>query len=296
LNFDLILAETPIQTHGTYVTDVVGLETSLESRHQLSEEEHLEELRQRSETRAAYLRARLLIQILSLRDLESLETLRAPWWPAARIYAIRQQLERWSFMVEQALTTAHNDGAVADPLRPTPIDAPRQRPTLSLRIRWTNRLLSDVYSSTSLAPGLPAVHSSPEPEAPAVEGQLQVPEVATPTPSFPLASLTRFTLRCGGELSSHDRHCLGMSAMILSGRSSADSSQAGTPPPPPVLDLRMSIPAEGAPTSSITTHSPCKGVFRYCHQCGSQYLQASTTASNTLDRACFCRIGTSMQK
>ncbi|KAG0290635.1 hypothetical protein BGZ96_005916 [Linnemannia gamsii] len=107
--------ETPVQTHGAYVTDGAELEVSQESRHQLSEEEHLDESRQESETRAAYLRARLLMQIFSLGNLGSLETLRAPWWPAARIYTIRQQLERWSFMVEQALATTRKDVAVADP-------------------------------------------------------------------------------------------------------------------------------------------------------------------------------------
>ncbi|KAF9361206.1 hypothetical protein BGX26_005030 [Mortierella sp. AD094] len=66
-----------------------------------SAEEALEQLRQFSETQAAYQRARHLIRILTLNGLETLETLRAPWWPAARIYTIRQQLERWSFMIEQ---------------------------------------------------------------------------------------------------------------------------------------------------------------------------------------------------
>lgn len=293
-HFDFILAETPVQTHGAYVTDATELETSQGSRHQLSEEEYLEESRQESETRAAYLRARLLMQIFSLGNLGSLETLRAPWWPAARIYTIRQQLERWSFMVEQALATTRNDGAVADPVGLTPIDTPQQRSTPSLRTHWTNRLLSDVDSSTNSVSRPPAVHSSLDLEISVVEGQPQVPEVTTPGPSFPLASLKRLTLRCGGELGPHDRHCLGISAMILSGRSSTDSSQAGTPPS--AIDPRMSIPSDNDPPSLTTTHSPCKGVFCYCRQCGSQYLQASTTASNSLHKACFCRRANSMQK
>ncbi|KAF9407022.1 hypothetical protein BGZ94_002859 [Podila epigama] len=76
----------------------------------LTEEEDLEICRQQAETRAAYQRARLLIRILASGRLEALETLRVPWWPATRIYTIRQQLERWSFMIEQAIATASSSG------------------------------------------------------------------------------------------------------------------------------------------------------------------------------------------
>ncbi|KAI8602361.1 hypothetical protein EDD21DRAFT_403715, partial [Dissophora ornata] len=80
--------------------------TMFDEVNRLAEDEILEQQRQHSETRAAYQRARLLIRILSLTGLDTLETLRAPWWPAARIYTIRQQLERWSFMIEQAQDVA----------------------------------------------------------------------------------------------------------------------------------------------------------------------------------------------
>ncbi|KAI7831133.1 hypothetical protein BC939DRAFT_473202 [Gamsiella multidivaricata] len=66
----------------------------------LPQENILEQERRQSETRAAYQRARILIRILSLNGLDTLQTLRAPWRPAAKIYVIRQQLERWSFMFE----------------------------------------------------------------------------------------------------------------------------------------------------------------------------------------------------
>ena len=56
--FTFTLAETTVQTHGTYVADATGLEPSQETGRQFSEEEHLEESRQQLETRAAYLRAR----------------------------------------------------------------------------------------------------------------------------------------------------------------------------------------------------------------------------------------------
>lgn len=280
------------------MTDATELEASQETGSQLLEEEYLEDLRQQLETRAAYLRARLLMQILSLGDLGSLETLRAPWWPAARIYTIRRQLERWSFVVEQALATAHNEGAAIDQQQPavsTPMDAPQQTPTPPPRSHWTNRLLSGEDTSTISTRRQASGYSSPMTGVPEVDTQPQIPgATTTPTPLFPLASLTKFTLRYGGEMSSHDRHCLGISAMILSGRSSTDSSQAGTPPPPATTDPRTSIFSDSNPPSLTVTHSPWKGVFRYCHHCGSQYLQISTAASNPLHKACFCRRSTPM--
>ncbi|KAK3838394.1 MAG: hypothetical protein JOS17DRAFT_729904 [Linnemannia elongata] len=238
------------------------------------------------------------MRILSLRDLGSLETLRAPWWPAARIYTIRRQLEKWSFVVEQALATAHDEGADIDQSQSaglTPMDALQPTPTPSPRCHWINRFLSGEDTSTISTWRPAAAHSRPMPEAPEVETQPQIPEATTaPTPVFPLASLTKFNLRYGGEMSSHDHHCLGISAMILSGRSSADSLHAGTPPPQAITDPRTSISSESNPPSLTATHSPWNGMFRYCHHCGSQYLQISTTASNPLHGACFCRRSTPM--
>ncbi|KAI1320393.1 hypothetical protein EDD11_001196 [Mortierella claussenii] len=265
-------------------------------------EEELEQNRWRSETRVSYQRARLLIRILSLDGLESLETLRAPWWPATRIYTIRQQLERWSFLIEQSLATAEavKEGymtdevvgaAVATTAAKEELDSTvnlrrmqedsiedvaadtHQITLVPWRARWTNSLPT---SSRAFAP-MPAGGLHPAVN----EGQpRQAPLIAKYFP--PLPNLSKFTLRAGGEVVSHERHSIGASVLVLSGRSSVSSSLSNTPSDP-------SASSETAADQKLST--PCRPTFRYCHRCGSQYLDnnhTSDTSSISGHGKCFC--------
>lgn len=76
--------------------------------------------------------------------------------------------------------------------------------------RWTNGLSTE-------RPGL-ASDSDDQADSSLAESQQHLPSPGSTR--FPLASLTRFSLRSGGDIVSHERHCLGTSALILSGRSS----------------------------------------------------------------------------
>ncbi|KAI9235748.1 MAG: hypothetical protein BYD32DRAFT_488625 [Podila humilis] len=231
----------------------------------LTEEEDLEISRQQAETRAAYQRARLLIRILSSGQLEALETLRVPWWPATRIYTIRQQLERWSFMIEQAIASNSSPssnqeqqgvpwGQQAAPT--STLASPRMEftdfgpPFAPWSSRWTNSLSIE-------RPGL-ASNSDGQ-----VDSESQQHRHSPGSTRFPLASLTRFSLRSGGDIVSHERHCLGTSALILSGRSSTvypcsiASSTGSSSPIHQSTSLPSSIPvAHDSSASTSASVSP----------------------------------------
>ncbi|KAF9438009.1 hypothetical protein BGZ76_010213 [Entomortierella beljakovae] len=245
-----------------------------------SDREALEQLRQYSETRAAYQRARLLVRILSLNGLETLETLIAPWWPAARIYTIRQQLERWSFMIEQAqssATTSTQESEFVEYINKNELPSAShetvsqessgvQSTFAPWHTRWSNGIDSSISESTQTRDGSMKTFSSQIKQAPV-------------SVSFPLPSLLRFTLRSGGEVVSHERHSIGESAMILSGHSSAASSLSVTPPhipDPTTLHGMLHTSAAILPLSK-------RPVFKYCHHCGSQYLSDSN-----VNKTCFC--------
>lgn len=278
----------------------------------------MEITRQQAETRAAYQRARLLIRVLSSGQMEVLETLRVPWWPATRIYTIRQQLERWSYMIEQAVVSnsaPHSNlegqevfwGQQADPTSTLP--SPRvgitgiRQPFAPWSSRWTNDLSTERTGQTS-------ENNQVDSSLPESQQDLHSPG----STRFPLASLTRFSLRSGGDIVSHERYCLGTSALILSGRSSTmypssiESSTPSTPPhhqstPIPVAHSDSSassstsispVSVPSSPSASFSSSSTSgsssdpetgypnnrlgelsKSTFRYCQHCGSQYLASS---------------------
>ncbi|KAF9207960.1 hypothetical protein BGZ49_010156 [Haplosporangium sp. Z 27] len=189
-----------------------------------SEEETLEQLRQFFETRAAHQRARLLIRILTLNDLKILETLRAPWWPAARIYTIRQQLERWSFMIEQtqaatataSVQTHEMMEDIADEIgllkmfseEHSPADTSIQSSFLPWHTRWTNVIGTQRHGGVnSKEPSIPENLASQQ------ETSTTTSQQPLTTIVFPLPNLSRFILRSGGEVISHERHSIGESAM-----------------------------------------------------------------------------------
>lgn len=215
----------------------------------MTEEEDLEITRQQAETRAAYQRARLLIRILSSGQLEALDTLRVPWWPATRIYTIRRQLERWSYMIEQAI--ASNSAPPSNPeeqrifwgqqAAPVPtLASPRvgiadfRQPFAPWSSRWTNGISTERTGQISDKDQFET--SSPEDEQ-----HLHSPG----STRFPLASLTRFSLRSGGDIVSHERRCLGTTALILSGRSSTvyPSSVISSTPSIPLIHQSTSNPS-----------------------------------------------------
>ncbi|KAG0343374.1 hypothetical protein BG004_005356 [Podila humilis] len=339
------------RTHEREEIDSRSLESTISDENlELTEEEDMEISRQQAETRAAYQRARLLIRILASGELEALETLRVPWWPATRIYTIRQQLERWSYKIEQAIAsnTVNNnsnfekdaaEGFSRDKQHLNGMHQPRETDNghddfcltfVPWRTRWTNCIKDEDVKEEANE------ENEGKEELTVVEEEEETQDArglrSAGGMRYPLANLTRFSLRSGGEVVSHERHCLGTSALILSGRSSSvnpsslNSSVPGSPPsalqstfastsasPSAPVSIPGSPPEYVASAASFTAlpfsdpepRTPAtyngrqsepigESTFRYCQHCGSQYL-ASSSKSSLLDSNSSFRPGRSLQ-